>query len=416
MKNYGKLILSRLLDQYERSKQMWGRAVVIRRIYLGPLVGEFPEYNFQNEASWAPVKAAAEELKRDDLVDYNWVFGREEQVIYEIWLNPDRVEEAYKRIGRISLKDKVLAWIRIFEQIRSTIKTPWIRLYLEDQIEKLGRGLPPAGVLKKGPQMLDDLLTAFLAYDKLPEEGVPMRDFSRHCYQDAVYFERNMSHTFFMIAEKFDLQLSTLKFDKRLNHRDVSCALGIPYQTSDIAMSGDICLRTSRGDVDFLPAGLTGMSIPDQLTKEITQIKMERIKRIVFIENKPTFEEYALSAKPHELVVHHGRFCNALKLKFYQSLAVNAEREVECYFWGDLDASGLFLFVQLAAVISELKPYKMGAREVADYAHMGLHQEKLYTEKLSSLLENSSYKQFKPAIEKMLELKITIEQAVVSLD
>jgi hypothetical protein len=250
----------------------------------------------------------------------------------------------------------------------------------------------------------------------MPEGGISMRDFSRHCYQDAVYFDRKVGHDFLMIAEKFDSQLAALKFDERLSHRDASCALGIPYQSSGIAMSGDLRLETSKGEIDFLSAGSLGMAIPDRMIKEITQIKMDRIERIVFIENKPTFEEYAFSAKAHDLVVHHGKFCNSLKLGFYQSLTTNGGRKIESCFWGDLNISGLFLFVQLAAAIPNLKPYKMSVDEVTAYAPMGLRQEKLYIEKLSSLLADPAYKQFRPVIEKMLELKTTIEQAVVCLE
>lgn len=405
------VILSHLLDKYERSKHLFqlseaGRGVMLK---VGPGKKDFPEYDYENASIRDAWNASAIHLEREGLIHNEWVKNR--PVLSCIRLNLNRVMDCYQLIGRTHPKELAMQVASLIHEHLADATTCWIAAWRNQVCSDAQSEYSVPPYCKDGLSPLEDLLKAMACYDAMRGDSTTMRAFSSKCYHDTKYFERNVRDLFLRIAQKYDIVLSQLSTQEALGPRDQLAYLGIYARPELYELAGDIIVHTENGSIHFCAATPYGLALPSTAVNHITSIDLNQIQRIVFIENKTNYDEYLLSELTQgTLAVYHGGFLSPQKKKLFQKLGEAVKTNCDVFFWADIDLGGFQMFAQLQQLIPSLKPLRMSGSDVDKYHTTGLIRSASYLDHLKSALAHQEYPLFTEAIQEILKYGVTIEQ------
>lgn len=405
------VILSHLLDKYERSKHLFqsseaGRGVMLK---VGPGKKDFPEYDYENASIRDTWNTAAIHLEQEGLIQNEWVKGR--PVLSCIRLNLNRVMDCYQLIGRTHPKELAMQVASLIREQLAGASTCWIVAWRNQVCSDAQSAYSVPVYCKDGLSPLEDLLKAMACYDAMQGESTTMRAFSSKCFHDTKYFERNVRDLFLRIAQKYDIVLSQLSTQESLGTRDQLAYLGIYARPELYELAGNIVVHTENGSIHFCAATPYGLALPSTAVNHITSIDLTQIQRIVFIENKTNYDEYLLSELTQgTLAVYHGGFLSPQKKKLFQKLGGAMRVNCDVFFWADIDLGGFQMFAQLQRLIPSVKPLRMSGSDVEKYHANGLTRSAPYLDHLKSALAHQEYPLFTEAIEEILKYGVTIEQ------
>lgn len=407
------VILSHLLDKYERSKHLFqpseaGRGVMLK---VGPGKKDFPEYDYENASVRDAWNTSAIHLEQEGLIQNEWVKGR--PVLSCIRLNLNRVMDCYRLVGRVHPKELAMQVASIVNERLENASTCWIVAWRNQICSDAQSEYSVPAYCKEGLSPLEDLLKAMACYDAMHGESTTMRAFSSKCFHDTKYFERNVRDLFLRIAQKYDVGLSQMSAQESLGTREQLAYLGIYARPELYELAGDIVVYTKNGSIHFSAAMPYGLALPSTSINQIVSIGLTRIQKIVFIENKTNYDEYILSELTHDtLAVYHGGFLSPQKKKLFQKLGEAVQTNCDVFFWADIDLGGFQMFAQLQQLIPSLKPLRMSGSDVDKYHTTGLTRSASYLNDLKSALKHQEYPLFTEAIQEILKYGVTIEQEV----
>lgn len=403
------IILSRLLDKYERSKHMLQPGVSSRRVMLRVDRKELPEYQYQEAKVRDGFNRAVEELAREGLVFAEWVKGR--PVLSAVALNLEAMERCYQAAGRMHPRVRAERVAGKVQAELAKVDTPWIADWRDEVCETAQNKYAVPQFCKKDTAFLPELLTALVQYDSLRGEPVTMRAFSSRCYHDSKYFERNVRDIFLEIARNHCPGLTEACEQNGLGVRDQLAYLGIYARPELYELSGKCVLTTETGSIHMDAVWPFGIALPSPAIDSIRSIDLSGIERAVFIENKTNYDEFLLSELDAEtLAVYHGGFLSPQKRKLFAKIAEAVPKGAQVFFWADIDLGGFRMFSQLQALIPGLLPLRMGREEVVAHRQNGLERSKKYLDCLRQALSDGKYPIFESSIRAILNYGVTIEQ------
>ena len=405
------VILTHLLDKYERSKHLFqsgasGRGVMLK---IDSRKKDFPEYDYENASIRDAWNTAAIHLEQEGLIQNEWVKGR--PVLSCIRLNLNRVMDCYRLIGRTHPKELAMQVASLIREQLADASTCWIVAWRNQICADAQSEYRVPSYCKDDISALEDLLKAVASYDAMQGESTTMRAFSSKCYHDTKYFERNVRDLFLHIAQKYDVGLYQLSTQESLGTREQLAYLGIYAGPELYELAGDIVIHTETGSIHFCAATPYGLALPSTAVNHIVSIDLTQIQRIVFIENKTNYDEYLLSELTQgTLAVYHGGFLSPQKKKLFQKLGEAVQTNCDVFFWADIDLGGFQMFAQLQQLIPSLKPLRMSGSDVDKYHANGLIRSAPYLDHLKSDLAHQEYPLFTEAIQEILKYGVTIEQ------
>ena len=405
------VILSHLLDKYERSKHLFqsseaGRGVMLK---VGPGKKDFPEYDYENASIRDTWNTASIHLEQEGLIQNEWVKNR--PVLSCIRLNLDRLMDCYQLTGRTHPKELAMQVASLTREQLADASTCWIVAWRNQVCADAQSEYSVPAYCKDGLSHLEDLLKAMACYNAMQGESTTMRAFSSKCFHDTKYFERHVRDLFLRIAQKYDVGLSQLSAQESLGPRDQLAYLGIYARPELYELAGDIIVHTENGSIHLSAAAPYGLALPSTAVNHIVSIDLSRIHRIVFIENKTNYDEYLLSELTQGiLAVYHGGFLSPQKKKLFQKLGEAIQVNCDVFFWADIDLGGFQMFAQLQQLIPLVKPLRMSGSDVDKYHANGLSRPTSYLNDLKSALEHQEYPLFTEAIQEILKYGVTIEQ------
>lgn len=404
-----KVILTRLLDKYEKSKHLYEPGSSNRRVMLRADKKDFPEYNYEDAEIRDQINLAAKSLEKTGYIQIEWVKNR--PVIATIILNLEKVADCYRLIGRTHPKDHAQSVVRMVSERLNTIATGWIRAWRDDICSEAEQTYKVPSYCKEDLSILENLLSAFQAYDTLHGESITMRAFSSRVYHNTKIFEHDIRDFFLKIALKYNPELFECYTQENLGPREQLAFLGIYARPELYEISGNCAIETKCGTVDFSASIPYGMGIPSTLVDSISRIDLSQIKRITFIENKTNYDEYILSELGQdELAIYHGGFMSPQKRKFFIKLANSIENNSHVSFWADIDLGGFQMFSQLQQIIPQVCPMRMSEDDVREHYKNGLSRPDDYFDRLLYLLQNDSFPLFSGVIQLLIQYRVTIEQ------
>ena len=403
------IILSRLLDKYERSKHLLEPGASARRVMLRVEKKELPEYRYQEAEIRDAFNHAASELERDDLISVEWFKDR--PVLSTVVLNLDRVMECYQLTGRIHPKELAAAVKDMVSARLSRVTVDWVAAWRDEVCREAEEQCRVPQLCKKNLSALSDLLTALAEYDALNGNAVTMRAFSSKCYHDTKYFEREIREAFLKAALQTNAGLAEACELEALGDRERLIYLGIYPRPELYELSGRCVIHTHRGSVDAAAMVPYGLALPSTAVDGILSLDLREIRKIVFIENKTNYDAYLVSEqRSDELVLYHGGFLSPQKRKLFAKVQESITTDAEVFFWADIDLGGFQMFRNLQQIIPSLRPMRMSEKEVEEYRRNGYKRSEDYLEKVRKALEENRFPMFCGALRCILEYGVTIEQ------
>lgn len=409
------IILERLLKKYENSNRFLHPGESRRRVMLQTKKEtDFPEYDYETASVRDAFNSAAEELQRQGLVSLEWIGNR--PVLSAIALNLDNVGAAYERLGKRSPRDLAQSVADAVHNALRNVETPWIRDWGESVCRTAEERCRVPAFCKNEPdglQALEDLLKVFQCYDALRGGSMSVRAFSVRCFQNSKRFEREYQKRFLEIARKFCVGLAeicTEEEHEERSEREQMAFLGLYAAPELYEMSGQCAIRTERGCMDLSPLYPLGIALPSAQTEFVTAFQLDKIRKIIFIENRTNYNEYLRqSIAPDELVLFQGGFLSPRKRRLFHTLAESASQtDIPAFFWADIDLGGFQMFEQLKRIFPNLLPMRMSLQDVEAFKHQGLRRSDEYLSKLSDAAHE--YPMFREAIQGILRYGVTIEQ------
>ena len=405
------IILSRLLDKYERSKHLTNPGESNRRVMLSIEKRELPEYTYEDATVRDEFNRAAEELERRRLVTIEWVKAR--PVLAILSLNLNTLESSYALIQRPTPQEYASTVIALIEARLSNVTVPWISAWGKELCKKAKQSFRMPAYCKENTRFLSGLLDAFIFYDALGGESTTMRAFSAKCYQNSKRFEHEFRDEFLRIASQYCGELREICEQQELGVRDKLALLGIYARPELYEFSGKCAVITDTGEADISPFYPLGIALPSTSIERIKGFRLNQIHKIIFIENKTNYDEFLVSEmQPNELIFYHGGFLSPQKRKLLAKLSASLSLEASVLFWADIDLGGFQMFLHLQAIFPQLKPLRMGGTEVKKYRDSGLSRSEEYLSRIASCKSDAQYSIFQEAIDEILASKVTIEQEV----
>lgn len=403
------LLLSRLLDKYEKSKHLTQPGVSARRVMLRIEKREFPEYAYEDARLRDAWNGVVKDLEAQGLVCAQWVPGR--PVLSCVALNLERLSECYRLTGRTHPKELAHTVAERVAAGLSRATTDWVLAWRDDICRQATESLRVPSYCKRDLSLLDRLLTAFAVYDSLHGESITMRAFSGKCYQDTKTFEREVRDQFLRIALEYSPGLLEACEQNEMGERERLAYLGIYARPELYELSGNCVIRTQKGNIQVNAAAPYGLALPSTGVDSIQSFDMSGIQTVIFIENKTNYDAFLLSElRPEELAVYHGGFLSPQKRKFFEKLAASLQNQSRVVFWADIDLGGFQMFERLQAIFPLLAPMRMSGEDVALHHSTGLKRSESYLRKVQAALDGGKYPLFHAAMKKILEYGVTIEQ------
>lgn len=405
------LLLSRLLDKYEKSKHLTQPGISSRRVMLRIEKHEFPEYAYEDAQIRDTWNDVINDLEARGLISAQWVCGR--PVLSSVVLNLEHLSECYQLTGRTHPKELAHAVIEQVTARLSGITTDWILAWRDDICHQAKETFRVPSYCKKDLTLLDQLLTAFSVYDVLSGETITMRAFSGKCYQNTKTFEREVRDLFLRIALTYCAGLIEACDQSKMGEREQLAYLGIYARPELYELAGNCVIQTEQGEISVAAAAPYGLALPSPGVDAIQSFDMSAIQKLIFIENKTNYDEFVLSElRPRELVVYHGGFLSPQKRKFFRKMAAALQNQTETCFWADIDLGGFQMFEQLKMIFPTLIPMRMSAEDVTAHHVTGLKRSEHYLKTVEAAFACGKYPFFHMAMRKILEYGVTIEQEV----
>lgn len=409
-----KVIITRLLDKFEKSKHLYEPGSTNRRVMLRIDKQDLPEYRYENAEIRDSMNDAAKALEEHGLIQTEWVNSR--PVISSIILNLDKVMDCYELIGRTHPKVLANAVVQMVHARTENISTDWILAWRDELCSEAMQTFKVPSYCKDDFTVLASLLSAFQAYDALHGAPITMRAFSTHVYHNTKFFEYSVRDHFLKIALKYNVDLCECNARETMGIREQLAFLGIYARPELYELSGNCVIETECGKLDFSAAAPYGAAITSTLIESIKHIDLSRTKKITFIENKTNYDEYILTELgQEELAVYHGGFQSPLKRKLFSKLANSIASDVNVYFWGDIDLGGFQMFEQLQQIIPQVLPMRMSENDVREHYRSGLSRSDDYFNRLLSLSQIGRFPMFSEVIQLLVQYRVTIEQEVFLL-
>lgn len=409
--DYAGRILGDLLDKYERSVHFQGAARVKRRISFPFDRRTFPGYiSGERPGEKEALHQAVKELAGYDIITVEWVSGEQNNLLRKVYLNLDKVDEAYNLAGRVS-KNVIL------EEYRAMLKgageemiTPWIKSFLDECCRDISgnREIPSYLPSKKEDAAL--LLRALRGLEKKGETEMLERIFSISYLGGSKLFSRKVKAALIAAARR-----SFIK-DPELPGEDVLHELGLVKTTEELLLAGPLTLTLKNRVVDLAPL-IFGTVIDTQMEDEL-KIKELKAEKLLLVENKTNYHYLLRRGLPGGvLLIYLGGFPGPRKRRFLGALSSycrNNKRQVKFLHWGDIDWGGMRIHQLLKEqALPALEPFYMDRETLLNYRDMAETFPIPYRSRLLKLRQSPRYAIFHHLIDLMLELNLRLEQEAI---
>lgn len=396
------LILSRMIDKYERSLAYKNGEVPQKRIILnfyGKSRTDFPEYDIEDYRARTSINEAICELSEKDYIFYEWMKGQDNHIISRIWMNPKMTDEIYRFLNRKPKKDVIMSVVKELTDEIEKVETDWILQFYSDTVDYMKSNMKFDNLLPKEKAKREDIYKLLAFIDSNNASVLKERIFSEKCFGDSKYFENNVKSVLLSILRRY--------ISPDLNDSELLQLIGVTKYPEQLEMCGKIVVNSS--DMSVLK---TGFCIYSGEVEKINLLIDRSVSKIITIENRANYFSYIESMKkPDEIVIYHGGQYSPAKKKLFESVSNAMPEGSKWYHWGDIDFGGFSMLLRLRKEInSSIMPYRMNVSELENYKKYTQTFNNEYAEKLLKLSEISLLNDCRECLEYMIKHKARLEQ------
>jgi hypothetical protein len=414
------LLLSALLDKYERSRSYRERTTSNRRIMLKLYDGgqtDFPQYDIEQPELRVQINNAVRSLAGRKLIFYRWMKGEENHIIAQIWLDIENITDAYSFIRREPKNETIDAILRELQDAQNNNKCEWAVKFINDTCHEISqkRSIGHRSIgnrLPADPREREDLLRALCfigQMEEMEETEILERVFSIRCFGDSKRFEKTVRSRLLGILSKY------LDDDgEEINGENLLARIGIAKYPEQFEFCGNVAICIDTKIIDFSPLTHGAALNSTDLKRAKIRIAPE-VTRILTIENRANYVDYLSKEKQdNQLAVYHGGQFSPAKGIFFKALT-NSDASVSAgrswYHWGDIDYGGFSMLARLRREIKpDIIPYRMNEAELRNHTALTNPFSKTYLKKLYALKQHPELADCFSCIDYMIEHKIRLEQ------
>ena len=403
------VIINRLLDKYEKSRQATGEPCVRRRVSLK--TEGLAEYHGREIDYRKAFHLAAENLQQQELIQVEWLAGEQGNLIKSLHLNLDRLDAAYQAARRSPQSELLQQLTRQLAAIEP--QREWMQSFLQDCLGEIDRRRFPAQ-LPREAQKRDWLLASL--------QGIVANDASGDSTEmlERIFSKRYLGH-----SKLFEQQVRTrlvgiLRRYAPLPELDEDDLLlletGLVRASGEVLLRGPLQLRLQDKLADITPFAY-GVALGAETLSEM-EIAGCQASRLVSVENKATFRELVRAGLGESvLLICIGGFAGSAKRRLLQKLADHLGQNFAYLHWGDLDYGGLQIFQHLRQTcLPQLRPALMDADTYREFVSSGEPFDDSYRRKLERLREQDGFGEFHDLLDAMLLQGKTLEQEAVPVE
>lgn len=406
---YERLILTRLLDTYERSAYCGGMPKTNRRVQITFGGKDFPEYDIRDSDCLSSIKSAVLALAESGWLGYSWRRGYENFLLDRAWLNLERVEQVYAFCARTPKQEHAAALQAVLQRYRGSFLLPWKNRFVEDQLHFLQEHLKASRLLPADPPETEALLKTLQFCDT---HSAMERVVSVNCFQDSKYLEHVLKPKLLPVIRQYEPTAAMYrKSERNLTDVQLLSLIGIQKAAEILEFCGNFrfFLNGQWITTNTFPRGfcLSGGHV-----EQIEQMDLSGIGRILFVENHTNYCQLSEQERPvGELVFYHGGFYSPIKRSFIQKLVAAALPQTRFDFWADIDLGGFAMYYRLRnELVSSLRPFRMDPETFLRYRSKGLARSDSYLKKIDAFAARPENELFADVAQLILQHKVTIEQ------
>lgn len=411
--DYQKWIVEKLIEKYEKSKGFVTGSFAQKISLAIQKDGELST-KLENIEEKTKFLASLRILQSNHLIEYSWVKYEQGNLVDKVWLlpNEESIRACYTLLNRIPAKYIVSRLVEVVSSYQSQlVEESALYRFLNREIEVIKEKQKIPRIFSDDLSFMEDILKC-LVYMEHNKEEVLERILSVKLYGDSKYFDKRVRGKVLSILRDIKKQNN----DEIDNDEELLSEKGIVKWPEIIEFTGPI--NVTLFDESRIEYGrhYFGAYINSKTIKAIKDIELEKVQKILFIENKANYVWYIENRKAiDEVVVYHGGCYSPIKGKWFQKIYGAGEKSIQTinyYHWSDIDIGGFRIFTRLKnAIIPKLLPYQMDVSTLLEYRECALTIEnKAYKIVLENMLEDVIYQDFWPVIQEMLRYNIRLEQ------
>lgn len=403
------VIINRLLDKYEKSRQATGEPCVRRRVSLK--TEGLAEYHGREIDYRKAFHLAAENLQQQGLIQVEWLAGEQGNLIKSLHLNLERLDAAYQAVGRSPQSELLQQLTRQLMAIKP--QREWMQSFLQDCLDEIARRRFPVQ-LPREAQKRDWLLASLqgiVANDAGGDAAEMLeRIFSKHYLGHSKLFEQQVRARLVGILRRY-APLPELDEDDLL-----LLEAGLVRASGEVLLRGPLQIRVKEKLADIMPFAY-GVALGAETLSEL-EIESCAASRLLSVENKATFRELVRAGLGESvLLICIGGFAGSAKRRLLQKLADHLGQNFAYLHWGDLDYGGLQIFQHLRQTcLPQLRPALMDADTYREFVSSGEPFDDSYRRKLERLREQDGFGEFHDLLDAMLLQGKTLEQEAVPVE
>jgi hypothetical protein len=392
MKKFDVLILTKLVDKYERSvlsKSGSSRNVQIIVKSSDPILK-----NYWSEDSYLyrdQIHLSLDKLSKLNMVYVSYDSNNELETIA---LNIDMISKAYKYLNRNNPREKEEEIATFLSSL--TKKVEPIASFSKTMIGKL-QNYKSITSYVDNIENLELYVYAIEEMTKLEEDSLK-RNFSKKIFNDSKMFEKLECKICKIIRDFSDVDE---------NDNDVLLAKYHIVKTPTFAyIKGDITLKINHEEINLNRYGHE-LALSSTAMADLSVIELG-VKKVLTIENLTTFVAFN---NPEFIYIYLGGFHNSVKRNLLKIIE-SRDNTIDFFHFGDIDAGGFLIFEDLVSKTGiQFKPYMMDIdtlkKHEDNWTSLSVNDKKRLRENQSSI--------FKDVITFMLQNNCKLEQEAIIL-
>lgn len=395
------MILNALLEKYEKSRVYQSQTEQQRRILLKPK--DFKKINFEDYEKKTAFFEALEELKIEGVIDYEWVLYEKGNLVSKIWLiqNLECVKRAYQIIGKIPTYVEHYDTMEIIKSTKFNYYS-WMETLRQELIKTFEQTGKFGQLLTSDQDLNHKIIKCLIELERLSGEPIHERIFSVLVLGDSKAFQK-------LIKPKL---LTWMKrYIDDFNDTDPMSYVGIMTNPELLFFCGPLIIYFNEGiyDASFFTNGATVLS---HYVDEIIRLDMHTVKKVIFIENRTTYEVALRHRSEDMLLVYHGGFAGKLKHGFFKKI-FDCSQDTVFYHWSDMDLGGVRIFKALKNTIPVLEPIFMDRKTLEDYYDSSKPMTSAYRDKVKNAMEKEEDPQIKEMLKVCYDMGVRLEQEAI---